>query len=138
MTFLVDSGFLYATFDKNDDNHQAVVALLPSLSHERLIVPTLVLVEVAYLLNKRIGHQTMRHLLQVLKDGPLHFEYVAKQDLGRIYQILEYYADAKLDFVDASIVALAERLGVRKILTVDQRDFRIIHPKHCDYFEIFP
>jgi hypothetical protein len=42
----------------------------------------------------------------------------------------------RLDFVDASIVALAERLSIQRILTIDKKDFRIIRPKHCAYFEI--
>ena len=44
----------------------------------------------------------------------------------------------KLDFVDATIVTLAERLDIQKILTVDVRDFRTIRPKHCAYFDIVP
>lgn len=44
----------------------------------------------------------------------------------------------KLDFVDATIVTLAERLDIQKILTVDVRDFRTICPKHCAYFDIIP
>jgi predicted nucleic acid-binding protein len=44
----------------------------------------------------------------------------------------------KLDFVDATIVTLAERLDIQKILTVDVRDFRTIRPKHCVYFDIVP
>lgn len=57
---------------------------------------------------------------------------------SRISEILEEYSDANLDFADAAITALAERLRIRKILTVDQKDFRMIVPKHCDYFEILP
>jgi hypothetical protein len=40
--------------------------------------------------------------------------------------------------VDASITAVAERLDITRILTLDQRDFRIIRPRHCDYFELLP
>jgi predicted nucleic acid-binding protein len=43
-----------------------------------------------------------------------------------------------VDFVDATIAAVAERLNITRILTLDQRDFQIIRPKHSDYFEILP
>ena len=60
------------------------------------------------------------------------------KDLERVNQILEHYADSQLDFVDAVIVAIAERLRITRILTLDRRDFSIMRPRHCDYFEILP
>ncbi len=80
----------------------------------------------------------MRRFIRQLERSPLRFEQLRKSDLSRIREILKQYADARLDFVDASIVALAERLRIRRILTVDQREFRIIRPRHCDYFELLP
>lgn len=138
MPLLIDSGFLYATVDKNDDNHKRVVELLPSLSKDKIILPAPVLVEVTYLLQARLGHKEMRQFVATLDSSPLQFEFVTKTDMPRIYELLEQYSDAELDFVDATITVLAERLNIRRILTVDQRDFRIIRPAHCAYFEILP
>ncbi|MFN4862237.1 MAG: VapC toxin family PIN domain ribonuclease, partial [Pseudanabaena sp.] len=45
---------------------------------------------------------------------------------------------SQLDFVDAVIVAIAERLRITRVLTLDRRDFSIMRPRHCDYFEILP
>ena len=59
-------------------------------------------------------------------------------DLERVNQILEQYADSQLDFVDAVIVAISERLRITRVLTLDRRDFSIMRPRHCDYFEILP
>ncbi len=102
------------------------------------MLPTPVLVEVCYLLQARLGHHQARHFLQRLIDSPIEFEPVRKTDLPRLHQILEQYASAELDFVDASIVTIAERMNIQRILTVDQRDFRMICPTHCAYFEILP
>lgn len=44
--------------------------------------------------------------------------------------MLSVYADAKLDFADATIVAMAERLDVETILTLERRDFSIVRPNH--------
>jgi predicted nucleic acid-binding protein len=52
--------------------------------------------------------------------------------------ILEQYADSQLDFADAAIVAIAERLNITRVYTLDRRDFSIIRPSHCDYFELLP
>ncbi len=48
------------------------------------------------------------------------------------------YASADLDFVDCAIMALAERLNIRQILTFDHRDFSIVRPQHNAYFELLP
>ncbi len=59
-------------------------------------------------------------------------------DLERAAEILEKYADTKIDFVDCVIMAIAERLNITRILTVDRRDFSLFRPLHCDHFEIVP
>jgi predicted nucleic acid-binding protein len=60
------------------------------------------------------------------------------QDIRRTAEILQKYNDTRIDFVDASVAAVAERLDVTRILTLDQRDFSLIRPNHCDYFELLP
>ena len=80
----------------------------------------------------------MRRFLDNLTDSSTHLEPIAALDLERVNQILEQYADSQLDFVDAVIVAIAERVGITRVLTLDRRDFSLVRPKHCDYFEILP
>ncbi len=65
-------------------------------------------------------------------------EPVTTEDLVLVHQILEQYADNQLDFTDAAIVAIAERLNITRVYTLDRRDFSIMRPNHCDYFELFP
>lgn len=55
-----------------------------------------------------------------------------------VAEILQIYADSRIDFVDASVMAIAERYGSTQVLTLDQRDFRLFQPKHCDSFVILP
>lgn len=137
-SLLIDSGFLYAVLDAKDSKHQEVVKVLSSLSNDEIILLVPVIVETAYLLLKRIGHRAMRDFIKVIESGRFRLEYVEKNDISRISEILEEYSDANLDFADAAITALAERLCITQILTVDQKDFRMIVPRHCDYFEILP
>jgi uncharacterized protein len=63
---------------------------------------------------------------------------VTTKDLLRVHQLLEQYADSQLDFTDAAIVAIAERLDITRVYTLDRRDFSIIRPSHCDYFGLLP
>jgi uncharacterized protein len=137
MTALIDSGFLYAILDHRDKNHQRCTESLAALTDD-LLLPTIVLVEVAYLLHARLGHQAMNAFIQRLDKDPIPLTAVIQDDFTRIHEILDQYADVELDFVDAAIVTLAERLDIERMLTVDQRDFRIIRPKHRAYFELLP
>ena len=56
----------------------------------------------------------------------------------RIFCISIQYIDSKVDFVDAMVMAIAERLNIQTVLTLDQRDFRMFRPKHCKSFTIQP
>jgi predicted nucleic-acid-binding protein len=68
----------------------------------------------------------------------LVLERATIQDLARAAEILQKYADSKVDFVDCVIVAMAERLNIKRIMTVDQRHFQLFRPNHCSAFEIIP
>jgi hypothetical protein len=56
----------------------------------------------------------------------------------RIADLVEQYADAGLGFVDASVIAIAERVGATRIFTLDRRDFSLVRPRHTEAFEILP
>jgi len=49
---------------------------------------------------------------------------------------VDQYTDSVLGLVDASIIALAERLRITRVLTLDQRHFRFVRPRHCAAFEV--
>lgn len=137
MTAILDTSFLFALTDQNDRNHDRVLAVAQT-TIEPLLLPMVVLPEVCYLIASRLGHQAMRRFLDNLTDSSTHLEAITALDLERVNQILEQYADSQLDFVDAVLVAIAERVGITRVLTLDRRDFSLVRPKHCDYFEILP
>ena len=138
MATILDSGFLYATIDKDDINYNSVVQTLTNFQLGNLVLPTIVLVEVCYLLQARLNHKVMRDFIKTIAQSPLKFEPLTQTDTIRIASLLEQYKDINLDFVDAAIVAISERLNISRILTVDRRDFYIIRPSHCNHFEILP
>ncbi len=61
-----------------------------------------------------------------------------QEDLSRIYENAQQYADSRFDVVDCCIMAMAERLQIAKIATFDSRDFSIVVSSHTEYFEIPP
>ena len=137
MKALIDSSFVYATIDRGDKNHLQAVGLLANLVDD-IFLPATVLEEVTYLMQARLGHVQVRYFVHQLQNSPIQIEVIRRIDLTRIYELMDQYADLKLDFVDASLVAVAERLQIHRILTIDQRNFRAIQPNHCDCFELLP
>jgi len=63
---------------------------------------------------------------------------LTNEDFRRSFQLLETYSDVNIGFVDASLVAIAERLKISRILTTDRKHFSIIRPRHCHTFELLP
>ena len=106
--------------------------------NERLVLPVVVLPEICYLVASRLGHQAMRRFLASMTPNAVQLETVTVEDLARVQQVLKQYDDNQLDFTDAAIVAISERLAITRIYTLDRRDFSIIRPQHCVYFELFP
>lgn len=137
MSVVLDTSFLYALADVSDRNHARVLDVAGSLT-EPLILPLPVLPEICYLLTSRLGHFAMRRFLNELVASEAVLESIDRADLRRIGEILEHYADSRLDFVDAAIIAIAERRDVTRVLTLDHRDFAMVRPQHCAHFEILP
>ena len=134
---LLDTSFLYALNDADDANHAVSVAFLQTLKAS-LFLPSPVLPELSYLLHSRLGHLAMRRFLSGLEESDIALVSLASNDLTQINQLQIKYADARLDFADTAIIAIAERLGIEHICTFDRRDFSIIRPKHTASFTLLP
>lgn len=137
MSAILDTSFLLALSNPNDTNHKQVIGVARKL-REPLILPISVLPEVCYLLASRVNHAAMRQLLQQLTKSETSLEVIDYTDLKRVNEILQQYSDSRLDFVDATIVAIAERRNITRILSLDRRDYTMIRPKHCPFFELLP
>lgn len=137
MTAILDTSFLLAMTNSKDRNHARVLKVAQTIT-DPLILPVTVLPEVTYLIGSRLGHLAMRQFLKRLVTSDITLEGLSVTDLERATEILDTYADSRLDFVDSTIVAIAERLNVPRILTLDRRDFAIIRPLHLSHFEILP
>lgn len=102
------------------------------------IVPIAVLPEADYPISTHVGPDLALALLRSVTDGELLLEPVTIDDLRRAVALMERYRDASIGLVDASVVAVAERLGITRVLILDRRHFRMIRPRHCAAFELVP
>jgi len=136
-TVLVDTGILYAIADKDDAWHESVKAFLER-STDTLIIPITVLPEACYLLNAHLGQEAERNLIASIIQGEIKIEILTDDDFRRSLKLLESYSDVNIGFVDASVVAISERLKIHRILTTDRKHFSIIRPRHCNTFDLLP
>jgi uncharacterized protein len=140
VTFLnavADTGFVVALLNCIDVQHEPVKAIYEQTS-QPILLPQTTLAEVAYLVGQASGIATVAAFLQGLSASRFQLEALIEQDVQRVAQILKQYADSRIDFVDASVMAVAERHRITTIMTLDHRDFRLFRPSHCPYFELLP
>lgn len=135
MPVVVDTGILYALADADDAWHNRARAWLEA-NREALLVPVTVLPEAAYLMRSRLGPLAETRLVESLVRRELAVESLAATDLERVAALLRAYED--LGFVDATVIAMAERLGVAAIATTDRRHFAPVRPRHRAAFELVP
>jgi hypothetical protein len=134
---IVDTGVLVAAADRTDRHHIRCAEIV-SDDPGPLVTTGMVMAEAAYLLERELGTTAEVSLYTSVIDGDLSVEPLVSSDWSRIRELVHTYADLLLGGTDASLVAIAERLGVLRIATIDESHFRIVRPVHCDAFELLP
>ncbi len=132
---IVDTGVLVATADRNDDDHVACRDLL-EMAEGPLITTPMIVAEAAYMIERQIGPELA--LYASIIDGTLVVEPLVTADWSRIAELVDRYCDLPLGGSDASLIAIAERLGATRIATLDHRHFRVVRPNHVVAFELEP
>lgn len=137
MTVIADTGPLYALVDKSDAWHERVVTWWRERARN-VVIPVSVLPEVSYLLQTRIGPAAEQAFIRAVADGEFNTESLEPGDIARAAALMQEYVDLPLGFVDATVVATCERLGVREILTTDRRHFGVVCPLHTRTLVLLP
>lgn len=120
--------------DRADLQHEACVRAFGAFGGN-LVTSWPVISEAFYLL----PHPGERDFLwEIMMNGGIEVVAPLFEDLARVRLLMEQYSDQPMDLADASLVALAERLRLRKVFTLDRRHFSACRPRHIRYFEIFP
>lgn len=122
MAVLLDTGILYAYYDRSDAWHARAAALVRS-EQAGLVVPAPVIPEVDHLLGERLGREARAAFYRGLVEGHYFVADLPRELYPRVAELDARFAELELGFVDAAVVAIAEALGLPRIATTDRRDF---------------
>ena len=133
---VADTGFVVALLNRLDQRHSQVTTIYRET--QNIFLPQTVLAEVAYLVGRDAGTKVVVAFLRGLEASRFNLISLISIDIERTASILETYSDSRIDFVDATVMAIAERMKIDTVLTLDQRDFTIFRPSHCNSFRLLP
>ncbi len=132
---LLDTGPIVAFFDSSDGYHKICVDLLKSVN-EPLVTTWPVLTESFYLLG--FSWKAQDNLWEFITRGGVEILSLDDMQQVRCRQLMEKYADLPMDLADGTLVVLAESKRVKKVFTLDHRDFQVYRPKHTKRFTLLP
>lgn len=135
MTLVCDTSVLFAALDPRERWHDTCTELL---DRSAVVIPAAVLVEVDWLARSRTLHDATGRLLASVLDRSVALVDLDESDYERARMLLRQYADLPLEFVDAAVVAVAERLEQTRVATLDHRHFSVVKPLHCERFTLVP
>jgi len=125
MALVADSGGIYGLYDASEKKHRSIRKAFES-EPGLAIIPMPVLSEIDYLLRTRLGIQAELDFIDDVRAGAFTLEPISIADLSRSRALIETYKDLDLGLADACVIACAERLGIHRVLTVDERHFRVV------------
>lgn len=89
-----------------------------------------------YLLN--FSWDAQRALWEMVEQEILQVLTLDHGDVAPMRLLMEKYRDLPMDLADAALVRVAEREGLRRIFTIDRRDFSVYRPARIGRFSIIP
>ncbi|MPY81003.1 MAG: PIN domain-containing protein [Actinophytocola sp.] len=134
---LADSGVFIAAANTKDRHHQSCASFVRE-NRGSILVSPLVIAEVCFMIGKMRGVEAKAAFLDAFPAGVLTLATLVPADTRRMAQLMRKYSKLDLDAADTSIVALAERLRLDMVASIDRRDFAVIRPEHVDAFTLVP
>jgi uncharacterized protein len=125
VSLLLDTGIVYAYYDRSDRWHARARALLQR-EQGGLLLPAPVIPEVDHLLGHRLGAASRVAFYEGITEGHYLVADLPRQAYPRVADINRQFEDLDLGFVDAAIVALSETLKVARVATADRRHFAVL------------
>jgi uncharacterized protein len=132
---LVDAGPLVALIDRSDPYHQVCREALAAID-DSLGTVWPAFTEAMYLM--RASARAQRALWDMLGLGGVQLMELGIDDCPRLRELMWKYRDLPMDLADAALVRVAERERLRRVFTVDRRDFELYRPYRLGRFEILP
>lgn len=103
-----------------------------------MLLPATVAAEAGYLIERLGGPAREAGFLAGVAEGAFETVDLTAGDYARMAELVEQYDDLRLGTTDASVIALAERLGITEIATLDRRHFTTVRPRHVEAFTLLP
>ena len=129
---LIDSGPLIALFDASDKYHASAINFIKN--NKSILVTTIASVtETLHLLD--FNRNAQIDFLEWVNKGAVEIKNIENSDFSRIRELISKYRDLPMDFADACLVFLAEKLNINMIATID-RDFTIYRIKGRRKFNV--
>jgi predicted nucleic acid-binding protein len=122
VSLFLDSGIVYAYYDRSDAWHTRARRLIET-EHRGLVLPAPVIPEVDHLLGVRLGTASRLAFYAGITGGHYVIADLPKDAYARVSELNERFATLAPGFVDAAVIALAERLRPSRIATTDRRHF---------------
>lgn len=137
---LVDTGPIIAAAVTSETDHRACVDLFTGLhlAQRQLMLPTTVLSEVGHLLGRDLGSWAEARFIRSIAEGDFQLVNLEPEDIDRMAELVDKYADSGLDTTDASVIAIAERLGITEVATLNRRHFSFVQPRHVAALTLLP
>jgi len=132
---LIDAGPIIAILDRNDHWHAACKESVRQFQPP-LVTSSAVLTEVFYLVRR--ARIDLELAWSFVRSGLILLGQITDGDLPHLHALMSKYADHPMDFADATLVHLAQRESVSKILTIDHDDFETYRIDGRKRFEIVP
>ena len=130
--YLCDTGIIVAAINPADvHNEQALKALNNARTAPITTWPCLT--EAMHL----VGITGQEKLRRQIEAGIFKLYVPTQEDVLRACALMRRYADAPMDFADASLVVAAEVLSINRILTFD-RHFYVYRINEKTHFEVIP
>lgn len=122
MSILLDTGIVYAYYDRSDAWHARARTLI-EIEHRGLLLPAPVIPEVDHLLGRRLGAASQLAFYAGMVQGAYVVTELPRDGYGRVAELHRQFSDLALGFVDLAIVTLAAKLKLSRIATTDRRHF---------------
>lgn len=122
MSILLDTGIVYAYYDRSDSWHDRARTLIQG-EQRGLLLPAPVVPEVDHLIGQRLGARSRLTFYAGIVEGYYLVTDLPKEGYAKVADLNRRFDDLNLGFVDASVVTLATLLGLTRIATTDRRHF---------------
>lgn len=119
---LLDTGPIIAFLDAQDSEHSRVSAAFDRFAG-RYVTSSAVVVEAMHFLGGVRSGPTLLVDFLITSQSDIH-ECMSPTDLSESAELMIKYADTPMDFADATLVLLANRLKINTVFTLDRRGFR--------------